>query len=71
MYIGVVIVDTKTSVKTIINKLTSDSKSTFSEKVYHLAGEFGIGEAIVQDCLNQLKEENFICEPMCGVLRKI
>ncbi len=63
--------DTKTSVKGIIDKLTSDTRSTFSEKVFCLAGEFGIGEAIVQDCLNQLKEENFICEPMCGVLRKI
>jgi len=62
--------DAKVSIKVIIDKLTLDTASVFSEKVYNIAAELGLGECIVHDCLNQLMEENYICEPMMGVLRK-
>ncbi|MBS3170924.1 hypothetical protein J4223_04050 [Candidatus Woesearchaeota archaeon] len=62
--------DAKVSVKVIIDKLTLDTKSIFSEKVYNIAAELGLGECIVHDCLHQLLEENYICEPVCGVLKK-
>jgi len=64
-------VDTKKSIKSIIDNLTTQNSSVFSEKVYNIAAEFGIGEHIVKDCINQLIQENFICEPMCGVLKRI
>lgn len=64
-------VDTKNSVKGIIEKLMAQTCSVFSEKVYNIAAEMGLGEHIVKDCINQLIQENFICEPMCGVLRKV
>jgi len=38
--------------------------------VYNIAAELGLGECIVHDCLHQLLEENYICEPVCGVLKK-
>jgi len=63
--------DTKTSIRGIIEKLTLESRSVFSEKVYHVAAEMGLGEMIVKDCLQQLLEENFISEPMQGVLRRV
>lgn len=63
--------DAKVSVKVIIDRLTLDVKSVFSEKVFNIAAEMGLGEYIVQDCLQQLMEENYINEPVCGVLRKI
>ncbi len=62
--------DAKVSVKVIVDKLTLETKSIFSEKVYNIAAEMGLGECIVQDCLQQLMAENYICEPVCGVLRK-
>ena len=62
--------DAKVSVKVIIDKLTLDSRSVFSEKVYNIAAEMGLGEYIVQDCLQQLMAENYICEPVIGVLKK-
>ena len=63
--------DTKSSIRGIIEKLTLESRSVFSEKVYHVAAELGFGEMIVKDCLQQLLEENFISEPMQGVLRRV
>ena len=63
--------DAKVSVKVIIDKLTLDSRSVFSEKVYNIAAEMGLGECIVQDCLQQLMVENYIVEPVMGVLKKI
>ena len=63
--------DTKTSIRGIIEKLTMESKSVFSEKVYYVAAEMGLGEMIVQDCLQQLIQENFISEPMQGLLRRV
>jgi hypothetical protein len=64
-------VDTKESIKWIIDNLTTQGSSVFSEKVYNVAAEFGIGEHMVKDCINQLIQENFVCEPMCGILRKV
>ena len=63
--------DTKASIRGIIEKLTSESRSVFSEKVYYIAGEMGLGEMIVKDCLQQLMDENFISEPMLGVLKRV
>ena len=63
--------DIKTSIRGIIEKLTLESRSVFSEKVYCVAAELGLGEMIVKDCLQQLMEENFISEPMQGVLRRV
>ncbi len=63
--------DTKTSIRGIIEKLTLESRSVFSEKVYYVAAEMGLGEMIVQDCLQQLIQENFISEPMHGVLQRV
>ena len=63
--------DTKGSIRKIIERLTIEGRSVFSEKVFLLAGELGIGELVVQDCLQQLIQENFISEPMQGVLRKV
>lgn len=63
--------DTKTSIRGIIEKLTLESRSVFSEKVFYVAAEMGLGEMIVQDCLQQLIQENFISEPMQGVLRRV
>lgn len=63
--------DTKTSIRSIIEKLTIENRSVFSEKVFYIAAELGIGEMLVKDCLQQLMDENFITEPMQGVLRRI
>jgi len=63
--------DTKISIRGIIEKLTLESRSVFSEKVYYVAAEMGLGEMIVQDCLQQLIQENFISEPMQGVLKRV
>ncbi|MBI5797491.1 hypothetical protein HZA98_01145 [Candidatus Woesearchaeota archaeon] len=63
--------DTKTSIRGIIEKLTCETRSVFAEKVFYIAGEMGIGEMIVKDCLSQLMEERFIVEPMQGVLRRV
>ena len=60
----------KENIQGIIEKLTREGRSVFSEKVYLLAAELGIGELLVQDCLKQLCEEKFICEPMRGVLKR-
>lgn len=67
----VVTKDTKTSIRGIIEKLTLDTRSIFSHKVFDIAAEMGLGEMIVKDCLQQLMEEKFISEPMQGVLRRI
>ena len=63
--------ETKNSIKSIIEKLTADTKSVFSDKVFNLAADLGIGEILVQDSLHQLMEENFIAEPVRGVLKRV
>ena len=67
----VVMKDTKASIRGIIEKLTMETKSVFSHKVFDIAAEMGLGEIIVRDCLQKLVEENFISEPMHGVLKRM
>lgn len=62
--------DYKNAVKDIIAKLTQDRSSVFSQRVFSEASEFGIGEGSVIESLNLLKEENFIHEPVPGVLKR-
>jgi hypothetical protein len=62
--------DNKTTVQNIIEKLTGNSSSILSEKVFNIAAESGLGDLIVKDCIKQLVEENFVAEPVRGVLRK-
>ncbi len=62
--------DFKEAVKSIITRLTKDSRSVFSEKVFFEAGESGIGEAYVNESLKLLKEERYILEPVPGVIKR-
>ncbi len=62
--------DFKETVKGIISKLTKNSSSVFSDKVFFEAGEIGIGETYVHESLKVLKEENFIKEPIPGLLKR-
>lgn len=62
--------DYKSTIKDIIAKFTQDRKSVFSQKIFSEASEFGIGEGTVVESLNLLKEENFIHEPIPGVLKR-
>lgn len=62
--------DFKDSIRVIISKLTLESKSVFSQKVLFEAGEIGIGENYVHQSIKSLKDENFICEPIPGVLKR-
>ena len=63
--------DIKEDVKNIVNKLTIDTSSVFSEKVYYLAGELGIGELLVKESLQELINDKFIAEPVMGIIKKI
>ena len=63
--------DTKASVRGIIDKLTVQTPSILSEKVFNIAAELGIGDLLVQDSLNQLIDENFITMPMAGVVKRV
>jgi hypothetical protein len=65
------VTDTKTSIKGIIEKLTTETTSVFSIKVFNLAADLGIGEMLVQSSIHELMEENFIREPVRGVLRRV
>ena len=65
------VTDTKDRVRTIIEKLTANTTSVFSEKVYNLAADVGIGDMLVLDCLQSLKEDRFISEPVMGVLKRV
>ncbi|MBI4447692.1 hypothetical protein HY643_01810 [Candidatus Woesearchaeota archaeon] len=56
-------------VREIIEKLTKERESVLSEKVFFEAGELGIGETFVQKTIDELKEKNFLFEPMRGVLK--
>ena len=46
----------KDKVKGIIEKLTEETNSVFSHKIYDLAAEFGIGEGHVKTSLQELEE---------------
>jgi DNA replicative helicase MCM subunit Mcm2 (Cdc46/Mcm family) len=63
-------VDHKEKLKRIIEKMTQKRKSIFSEKVFLEAGEFGIGEMHVRKMIEELMEENYIVEPIKGVLQR-
>jgi len=63
--------DNLTNVKKIIDKLTIDQHSILSEKVFNLAAELGIGDNLVQDCLNQLREDKYIAMPMPSIVKRI
>ena len=43
--------DIKTDIKNIVDKLTNDTNSVFSEKIYNLAADLGIGEILVKESL--------------------
>lgn len=62
--------DYKDQIKDMISKFTQNSTSVFSQKIFSEAGEFGIGEFAVTESLKSLKEENFIHEPVPGVLKR-
>lgn len=62
--------DFKDNIKGIISKLTKDSRSVFSHKIFFEAGEAGIGEWAVVESLNLLKEEKCIDEPIPGVIKR-
>jgi hypothetical protein len=62
--------DNITAVKQIIEKLTTKTTSILSEKVFNQAAEVGIGDMLVQDCLNQLVEDKFISMPVHGIVKK-
>jgi len=53
-------VDVKCVVKSIIERLTHDTKSIFSERIFLEAGELGIGESYVRQALEKLKEERYL-----------
>jgi len=63
--------DFKGSIRGIIERLTVGGHSIFSEKVFYLAAELGIGDRLVQECLQQLIDERFVMEPVAGVLRRV
>ena len=60
----------KDRLKTIIEKLTQKTMSVFSEKIFLEAGEVGIGEMHVQKMMDELMEEDFIMQPMRGVIKR-
>ena len=70
LVVGCYVRDFKDSIKDIISKLTLESRSVFSQKVFSEAGEIGIGEDYVANSIRSLKDENFICEPIPGVLKR-
>ncbi|MBI5871951.1 hypothetical protein HZB88_02600 [archaeon] len=61
----------KEHVKNIIERLTSAKPIILAEKVFFVAGEFGIGENLVQEAIKELAEENFLAEPMPGVIKRL
>ncbi|MAG78121.1 hypothetical protein CL616_02020 [archaeon] len=63
--------DIKTDIKNIVDKLTNDTNSVFSEKIYNLAADLGIGEILVKESLLELMDDNYICEPVMGIIKKI
>lgn len=62
MVIQIQKVDAKGSIRGIIERLTSKSRSVFLDSVIVEAGEVGIGESYVKQAIQQLKEENFVEE---------
>ena len=50
----------KGSVKSIIERLTKENATIFSEKLFLEAGEMGIGETYVRKALQELQEEKYV-----------
>jgi len=63
--------DIKEDVKNIVEKLTCDTSSIFAEKIYYLAADLGIGEMLVKESLMQLIDDDYICEPVMGIIKRI
>lgn len=64
--------DLKGAVKNIIDRLTIDTNSVFSEKLFLEAGEQGIGEVYVKKALLELKEDKSVEEVFNGkVIRNL
>jgi len=61
----------KEKVKGIIDKLTTETNSILSEKIYDLAAELGIGDLHVKDSIHELMDENYIDQPVLGVIKKL
>ncbi|MFH1638652.1 MAG: hypothetical protein ABIB71_09565 [Candidatus Woesearchaeota archaeon] len=62
--------DHKDIVKRIIEKLTQQSMSVFSNDVFNHAGELGIGESQVEESIKELMAEKFLQQPCRGVLKR-
>ena len=60
----------KDIVKRIIEKLTQQRISVFSEVVFDEAGEVGLGESQVEASIKELMEEHFLEQPCRGVLKR-
>lgn len=58
-------------IKQIIDRLTQNTKSIFVEKLIFEAGEFGIGELSVNEAVSQLIEQNYLIEPVKGVVKRV
>jgi len=64
--------DLKGTVKNIIDRLTIDTNSVFSEKLFLEAGEQGIGEVYVKKALLELQEDKSVEEVFNGkVIRNL
>ncbi len=62
----------KSTVKSIIDKLTVNTNSVFSEKLYLEAGELGIGEVYVRKALDELQQDKSVEEVFNGkVIRNL
>ncbi len=67
---GLLVIDFKDKIKGLISKFTQNSSSVFSDIIISEAGEAGIGEEYVNKSIKTLKDENFISEPIPGVLKR-
>lgn len=61
----------KEQIKNIITRLTSAKPTILAEKVFFVAGEFGIGDNIVKEIIQDLTNEKFISEPVPGVIKRM
>lgn len=59
----------KERVKNILERLSRQSSSLFLDNIIAVAGEWGIGELQVLHSIDELKQENFISEPIPGVIK--
>lgn len=62
--------DPKGQIKDIILKLTKDKPAILTEKIFELAADFGIGDRSVNESIQELLMEQFIIEPVQGVIKR-